>query len=95
MLRIRIATPGSTSWIRWVATAAELRHGDVEHSNVRRGRLHLLHGFKPIGSFGNDGQPGLCFEQQPQTAAHDDMVVGQNNTNGITYALLPTSGVVS
>ena len=63
--------------------SVEVRHGDIENGNVRRGRLRLFHSFAAVRRFGNHAEAGLGFKQQPKSPAHDDVVVGEENSNWI------------
>ena len=55
------------------------RHRDVDHGEVDRLAQAALDGLDPVAGLGHDGQVGLGLEHHPQPAAHDGVVVGEQD----------------
>ena len=64
----------------------EARHGDVEDADVGPVGEGLLEGLDAVGRLGHDLHVGLAIEQQPQAAADDAVVVGDQDAH--SYLLI-------
>src|SRR3954454_20546291 len=59
--------------------AGHARHRHVEHAQVRARGERLLEGLDAVGGLGDDLHVGLAFDQQLQAAAHDAVIVGDED----------------
>ena len=78
----RISTRRSVAPRRELARglqAGHARHRDVEHGEVDVRVQPELDGLGAVAGLGDDGQVRLALEHEPQTAAHDGVVVGEQD----------------
>jgi hypothetical protein len=52
-----------------------MRHGNIKNHHVWLCRLRLLHRDAPIRCFSDYCESRLALQQQPQTPAHDIMII--------------------
>jgi len=54
-------------------------HPQIEHEHMRGMSVHMTHDGREIARLGDDVDACLAVQQQPQAAAHRNMVVGQQD----------------
>src|SRR5260221_9952654 len=74
--------------------AVEIRHPDVEHSDIRLERCRQRHRRPPVLSFSNDGKVRLLLDEEPQTAPNQCVIIGEQNSDFLNQCptLFPVNG---
>src|SRR5258708_34786424 len=74
--------------------AVEIRHPDVEHSDIRLERCRQRHRRPPVLSFSNDGKVRLLLDEEPQAAPNQCVIIGEQNSDFLHQCpgLFPVSG---
>jgi hypothetical protein len=66
--------------------AVELGHPDVHQHQVRRELARALQRRAPVGGFADHLEVGLRVEDHPQAAAHERLIVGDQDPDGLGHA---------
>ena len=70
--------------------AVQIRHGDIEHSDVGPGRFGQIHRSTAVAGLADHLEIFLLLEHQAESAADDGVIVGQDNPN---HAALSVTGL--
>ena len=71
----------------------ELGHPDVHQHEVRRELARALQRLAPVGGLADHLEVGLRVEDHPQAAAHERLIVGDQDPDGLAHACIRSASI--